>query len=64
MCDLGWYLIIFGTVLCFIGGAMTPKEDKRYKTGKKNNESEDSSNDVFGFGFILLILGGLIVWLC
>lgn len=35
MCEIGWYMIFLGTILCFIGGAMTPKEDKRYKTGKK-----------------------------
>jgi uncharacterized protein YjeT (DUF2065 family) len=57
------FLITIGIILLLIAAAISPKEDKRYKSGFTDNKSDDSSNTLAMGGTISLILGCLIAWL-
>jgi len=57
------FLITIGLILILISAALYPKEDKRYKSGFRDNKSNDTSYTLAKWGTISLILGCLIVWL-
>ena len=54
-------MFITGLILYLLGQVIGPKKDNRYKSGYKDNESDDTAVSICWRGLLLIILGGFII---